>query len=78
MNKKLAQRFNELKEQLDEIESTKHIADGLYGATTKIDNKLFTGWKIKVKNLLANVCGEKSQHFIAFTKGEPPRLGNKL
>ncbi|MCD4691424.1 MAG: DUF4145 domain-containing protein [Calditrichales bacterium] len=44
--------------------------DGLYGPSDAIDNELFTGWKVKVKNLLVTSCGEESQHFIAFEKGE--------
>jgi hypothetical protein len=70
MNKKLAQRFNELKDQLDTIESTKHTVDGLYGGSTRVDDELLTSWKVKVKNLLVTASGEQSQHFIAFVKGE--------
>ena len=70
MNKKLAQRFNELKDQLDAIEQTKHMSEGFYGNSAYVDEELLTSWKVKVKNLLVNVCGESSQHFIAFVKGE--------
>lgn len=70
MNKKLQQRFSELETQLDEIEKTKRSVNGAYGATETIDYDLFTGWKVKVKNLLVTACGESSQHFIAFEKGE--------
>lgn len=70
MNKKLQQRFSELEAQLDEIEKTKKFINGAYGATEIIDYEFFTGWKVKVKNLLVTACGENSQHFIAFEKGE--------
>lgn len=72
MNKKLAQRFVELENQLDVIEATRKNVSGAYGTTETIDNELFTGWKVKVKNLLVTTCGEKSQYFIAFEKGEKP------
>ncbi|EHV9709249.1 DUF4145 domain-containing protein [Vibrio parahaemolyticus] len=70
MNKKLAQRFNELKDQLEAIEQTKHMAEGFYGNSTYVDDELLTSWKVKVKNLLVTACGESSQHFIAFVKSE--------
>jgi hypothetical protein len=70
MNKKLAQRFVELEGQLDDIEATKRSVNGTYGSTETIDVELFTGWKVKVKNLLVTACGEVSQHFVAFEKGE--------
>ncbi|EGQ8503932.1 DUF4145 domain-containing protein [Vibrio vulnificus] len=70
MNKKLAQRFNELKNQYLEIEQTKKHVSGAFGSTDTIDIDALTSWKVKVKNLLVTVCGEQSQHFIAFIKGE--------
>ncbi|EPF0083668.1 hypothetical protein ACSN2W_004595 [Vibrio parahaemolyticus] len=73
MNKKLAQRFHELQDQLDTIEATKHMVDGLYGSVPRVNDELLTSWKVKVKNLLVTACGEQSQHFIAFVKGEDYR-----
>lgn len=70
MNAKLKQRFSELEVQLDQIENTKRTVNGLYGATEVIDIDLLTGWKVKAKNLLVTVCGQNSQHFIAFEEGE--------
>ena len=70
MNKKIEQRFSELEKQLQEVESTLKQSNGLYGTIDVIDKELFTGWKVKVKNLLVTACGEKSQHFITFEKGE--------
>jgi hypothetical protein len=70
MNNKFAQRFIELESQLEEIEATHKSVNGAYGSTDTIDNELFTGWKVKVKNLLVTACGEASQHFMAFEKGE--------
>ncbi|QPL52374.1 hypothetical protein [Vibrio navarrensis] len=73
MNKKLAQRFNELQDQLDTIEGTKKTVNGAYGSAETIDTELFTSWKVKAKNLLVTACGENSQHFIAFVEGEKRR-----
>lgn len=70
MNKKLIQRFSELEVQLDKIEETKKLINGLHGITESIDYELFVGWMVKVKNLLVTACGETSQHFIAFKEGE--------
>jgi uncharacterized coiled-coil protein SlyX len=70
VNKKIEQRFSELEKQLQEVESTLKQSNGLYGTIDVIDKELFTGWKVKVKNLLVTACGEKSQHFITFEKGE--------
>lgn len=70
MNKKLQQRFSELEYQLDEIEKTKKSVNGVYGQVQTIDSELFTGWIVKAKNLLVTACGETSQHFTAFEKGE--------
>lgn len=72
MNKKISQRFVELETQLNDIENTKRTESGPYGPHETIDRELFTGWKVKAKNLLITACGDKSQHFIAFEAGETP------
>lgn len=73
MNKKIAQRFSELKSQLDEIEKTKTLVDGAYSSVETIDYEMLTGWIVKVENLLIVACGEKSPHFLAFKEGEKRR-----
>jgi hypothetical protein len=70
MNKKLAQRFVELENQLDDMEATRKSGHGIFAAPETIDNELLTGWIVKVKNLLVTACGDNSQHFLAFEKGE--------
>jgi hypothetical protein len=70
MNKKLTQRFIELEDQFEKIKQTKKVISGGFGPIDTIDTGLFTSWKVKVKNLLVTACGENSQHFIAFLKGE--------
>ncbi len=70
MNKKLSQRFSELNDQLESIETTKKWVSGANGPVETIDYELFIGWIVKVENLLVTACGENSQHFIAFKNGE--------
>lgn len=70
MNNKLAKRFNELEQQLDELEQTKRTYNSQLGQSICIDDELFISWKVKAKNLLVTACGESSQHFIAFDNGE--------
>src|SRR5690606_10489514 len=72
MNQKIAQRFNELEVQRQQIIATKKMRQGAYGSSEVIDNELFTGWKLKVRNLLSIACGTDSEHFKAFTNGEKP------
>lgn len=74
MNKKISQRFLDLEKQIDEIEATRSMRSSSHIAGVEvIDQDLFIGWKVKVKNLLVTACGESSQHFIAFEKGEKSR-----
>ena len=72
MNQKIAQRFNELEVQRQQIIATKKMSQGAYGSSEAIDNELFTGWKLKVRNLLSIACGTDSEHFKAFTNSEKP------
>lgn len=70
MNQKIGQRFNELEIQHQQIIATKKISQGAYGSSEVIDSELFTGWKVKVRNLLSIACGADSQHFQALASGE--------
>jgi hypothetical protein len=70
MNQKIAQRFNQLEDELYTIKSTKRMVNNGYGPCETIDKEMFTGWKVKVRNLLSMTCGEDSQHFKAFEQGE--------
>ena len=70
MNKKLGQRFNELKDQVETIDSTKTKAEGLYGQVDTVDDEALTGWIVKAKNLLVTACGNNSEHYKAFVKAE--------
>lgn len=70
MNKKLGQRFKELMDQVETIDSTKTKVEGLYGQVDSVNDEALTGWVVKAKNLLVTVCGTNSEHYKAFVKAE--------
>ena len=70
MNNKLGQRFNELKDQIEKIDSTKRKTEGLYGPVDVVNDEALTGWVVKAKNLLVTACGNNSEHYKAFIKAE--------
>lgn len=73
MNPKLSKRFFELEEQMLKVESTKHDTPSeFFGRNEYVDDEAFLEWKVKAKNLLIKVCGEKSEHYKEFLKGEEP------
>ncbi|PHV02843.1 DUF4145 domain-containing protein [Iodobacter sp. BJB302] len=52
------------------MEEQKSHSSGQFSNGWVIDSDVFLGWKVKVKNLLSNACGQDSQHFIQFTTSE--------
>jgi hypothetical protein len=67
MTKIYEKRFIELESQAIAIEATKQRKHSEYsGSYEHVDENLILNWQVKVKNLLSNLCGEKSQHFSAF------------
>lgn len=72
MNQVYRKRFQELAEQLVDIENTKKNSFNQYLGrdSNYIDDNLLLNWKVKVRNLLDKVCGEDSQHFRQFEKNE--------
>ena len=68
MIKKLAERFDQLAEEVESIEATKRVERSELGDFTTIDNKLLLTWVVKTKNLLISLCGEKSHHLSEFVK----------
>lgn len=73
MIKKLADRFDQLANEISSIEVTKKIESSEFGSYTYVDKELLLAWKVKVKNLLVSACGEKSQHYQEFVKAEELR-----
>ena len=71
MKQVFKRRFEELEGQAAQVESSKKFCqNGMSISGEYVDNNLFLGWKVKVKNLLSKVCGEDSQHFKQFEKEE--------
>lgn len=70
MNKKIFERFTNLIEEINALEASKTRSSGDFGDGWKIDSDAFLAWRVKAKNIILQVCGEKSQHFIEFTQSE--------
>ncbi|WP_409409504.1 hypothetical protein AAE485_03340 [Acidithiobacillus ferriphilus] len=75
MNKKHVQRFGELQQQLEHIESTRHKKrlEHLNNLEVDmVDSEALSEWKVKTKSLLINSCGVDSEHYKEFIKAEKP------
>jgi hypothetical protein len=73
MNKKYIQRFSELQQQLEHIESTRHKEhlEHLNNREVEmVDWEAFSEWKVKAKTLLINSCGADSEHYKEFRKAD--------
>ncbi|MBW4662947.1 MAG: DUF4145 domain-containing protein [Chroococcus sp. CMT-3BRIN-NPC107] len=73
MNQVYRKRFQELADQLIDIEKRKTPYNGtlVIGENNDyIDDAIILNWKVKVRNLLDKVCGEDSQHFRQFEENE--------
>lgn len=67
MIKVLTKRFAELADQLEQVEATHQSkTNERFGTSEHVDYELLLNWKVKVGSLIANACGEKSQHFTSF------------
>lgn len=70
-----SKRFGELADQLALVEQSKRYeADDIGHQQEYVDDQLLLGWRVKVRNLIANACGEGSQHFKAFAEAEEPSI----
>ena len=70
MSHKISQRFTVLMEEVDSIETAKTRIAGNLSDGWRVDGDAFLAWSVKAKNIIIQVCGEESQHFIAFTQAE--------
>lgn len=71
MKKVYEKRFNELEEELKNLEATKKTSsNGLGMASNFINNELFIKWKTKVKETILQVYTKESNYFINFEKQE--------
>jgi hypothetical protein len=64
------QRFEELEEQVSQVEASTSRYSGMYSSGEYINDELLLNWKVKVRNLLSKVCGEESQYFKQFEMAE--------
>jgi hypothetical protein len=61
--------FEELLQQAAAIEAGKKGESSPYlGFVHRVDENAFLNWEVKVRHLIATVCGEDSQHFQSFEK----------
>lgn len=71
MIKKLSDRYEQLFEEIKEIEATHGKQNSqLFGTIDVLDDDKALTWKVKSKNLLVATCGEESQHYQEFVKAE--------
>ena len=71
MIKKLSDRYEQLFEEIKEIEATHGKRNSqLFGTIDVLDNDKALTWKVKSKNLLVATCGLESQHYQEFIKAE--------
>ncbi|MEP9357892.1 hypothetical protein [Sphingomonas sp. KR3-1] len=66
---KFSQRFQDLDEQFTALIATKYYESGSF-AGDRIDDHIFTGWKLKVRHLLSAACGTGSAHYADFVERE--------
>lgn len=78
MSQLYIKRYKELESQL-----TPHIvlslgfqASGTTQSAQSIASDFLLNWSVKAKNLIANSCGEDSQHFKAFEKAEKRHIND--
>lgn len=71
MIQKLSDRFDQLFDEIKEIEAThrKQYSEFI-GDYDVIDDEKALTWKVKTKNLLVSTCGKDSQHYEAFIEAE--------
>ena len=70
----LSQRFQELADQLVQVEATQTQKYSEFsGNYEHIDQDLILNWAVKVRNLLSMACGKESEHYLAFVEAEKLR-----
>jgi hypothetical protein len=66
------QRFQELSEQLKQVEKTETQKQSLMGGSTYqyIEPHLILNWAVKARTLISNSCGKDSEHYASFVTAE--------
>lgn len=69
---KLAQRFQELSDQLKQVEASEASKQSLMGGSSyqHIAEHLILNWAVKARNLLSSACGKESEHYTSFATAE--------
>lgn len=73
--KKFAQRFQELSDQLKQVEGTEVSKQSLMGGGSyqHIEQPLILNWAVKARNLILSACGKESEHYVSFVTAEEAR-----
>ena len=72
---KFAQRFQELSDQLKQVEATEASKQSLLGGSAypHIEPHLILNWAVKARNLLSSACGKESEHYKSLAMAEEAR-----
>ncbi|MEX2964649.1 DUF4145 domain-containing protein [Microbulbifer sp. TYP-18] len=74
MIQKLSARFDQLADEIIQIESTKVIKHSVYsGSYDHVDQAMLDEWKVKAKSLIVKACGNDGEHIKAFVTAEELR-----
>jgi Domain of unknown function (DUF4145) len=69
------QRFQELSNQLHQVQSTEKRKQSVMGGSAyqHIEEDLILNWAVKVRNLISLACGKDAEHFASFVEAEKPQ-----
>ncbi len=70
-----SQRFQELSDQLKEVEATETRKYSQFGGSSyqNLEEDLILNWAVKVRNLVSSACGKDSEHYVSFVEAEKPQ-----
>lgn len=70
-----SQRFNELSDQLKQVEGTEVRKYSQLGGSSyqHIEEDLILNWAVKARNLISSACGKDSEHYVTFVEAEKPQ-----
>lgn len=70
--KMFAQRFQELSEQLKQVQAAETRKNTVLGSGSyqHIDEHLILNWAVKARNLISSACGKDSEHYTSFVEAE--------
>jgi hypothetical protein len=71
----LTQRFQELTDQLKQVEGTEtqKYEEFNHSSHQHIGEGLILNWAVKARNLIASACGKDSEHYVSFLEAEKPQ-----